>query len=279
MEDLRPVLTTYAYNITGSFEDALDIVQDVYVKFMEADERLITNVPAYLKRMVINTAINFKKRQERLLRDYPGEWLPEPVSEIGADTAINRREILSYSLMVLLERLNPQQRTVFILREAFDYDHSEIADLLGVTEENSRQLLSRARKLIKQPSPATRSRTSSAFLQRYIETLERVDAAQLLDLLTEQTVVIADGGGKASASLNPVRGRDNSCAYLSGIYRKFYHDKPLDYGTVNHQPALFLYDNGILTTCQIFTLDDTGKIAEVFIVRNPDKLKHLQKIC
>src|SRR5688572_17644493 len=126
MESIRPLLTTYAYNILGSLDEAKDVVQDAYLKFMQLDRQDIEDQKAYLVRMVINLSINQKKRQRRIVADYPGEWLPEPVATEKADTGILRKEVLSYSLMVLLEKLNPRQRAVFILNEAFDYDHEEI---------------------------------------------------------------------------------------------------------------------------------------------------------
>ena len=118
MESLRPLLTTYAYNITGTYEDAKDIVQDAYLKFMTLDTSGMEDKKAYLTRMVINLAINYKNRQKKLLAQYPGEWLPEPVATEFADSNMNRKEVLSYSIMVLLEKLNAKQRAVFILKEA-----------------------------------------------------------------------------------------------------------------------------------------------------------------
>src|SRR5687767_15955575 len=116
MESLRPLLTTYAYNITGTYEDAKDIVQDAYIKFMNTDSEGIENKKAYLIRMVINLSINFKNRQKKLIAQYPGQWLPEPIATDQLDDIIDRNEILSYSLMVLLDKLNARQRAVFLLK-------------------------------------------------------------------------------------------------------------------------------------------------------------------
>ena len=103
MESLRPLLTTYAYNIIGTYEDARDIVQDAYLKFMSVEEGKIENEKAYLVRMVINVAINFKNRQKKMAAQYPGPWLPEPIATEDADLNIARKDVLSYSLMVLLK--------------------------------------------------------------------------------------------------------------------------------------------------------------------------------
>src|SRR5690349_10733642 len=134
MDPLQQQLTHYAYNITGSYEDARDVVQDVFLEVMNRPEEKIENKKAYLTRSVINRAINWKNRQKKFVSEYPGTWLPEPVATEKADTNLEQKDILSYSLMVLLEKLNAQQRAVFILKEAFDYNHEEIASLLDITE-------------------------------------------------------------------------------------------------------------------------------------------------
>src|SRR4051812_38294828 len=109
MEDIRKLLTTYAYNILGSYEDAQDIVQDAYLKFYNLeDNSSIDNKKSYLVRTVINLSINLKKRKNKLLPTYPGEYLPEPLATENADTNVVRQDILSYSLMVLLDKLNPK---------------------------------------------------------------------------------------------------------------------------------------------------------------------------
>lgn len=276
MEALRPLLTTYAYNILGSFDDAKDVVQDAYLKFIELDQSQIDNKEGYLKRMVINIAINQKKRLNKLVREYPGEWLPEPVSNEGSDSSILKKEILSYSLMVLMEKLNPKQRAVFILKEAFDYDHSEIGELIGMTEENSRQMLSRAKKQVRNATPSYQANPSKAFMEKYLQVLQRADTEGLKDLLGEEIKVISDGGGKVSASVNPIIGKSNSLAMLQGIYRKFYLGRTVEYRVMNHQPALFYYDERSLISCMIFSISGDS-IESVYIVRNPEKLKNLEK--
>lgn len=275
IEHLRPALTAYAYNILGTIDEAKDIVQDAFLKFMYLRETSVINPKAYLIRTVINLAINQKKRQKKLVSEYYGQWLPEPVSADNADTVINSKEVLSYSLMVLLEKLNALQRAVFILKEAFDYEHSEIAEAVGISEAYSRQLLSRAKKQVRVPAPVDRNRQEST-VHKYLEVIRRGDAKQLEHLLKEDIMVISDGGGKVSAGKNPVCGKKDAKAMLLGIYKKFYQQLPVKYGTVNHQPALFYSENGKISSCQIISIDK-GMISDVFIVRNPDKLKLLQK--
>src|SRR6185312_8677142 len=228
MEDLRKLLTTYAYNILGSYEDAKDMVQDAYLKFSKIDNENIENKKAYLVRTVINLSINLKKRQKKLIEQYHGEWLPEPVATEKADTTIIRKNILSYSLMVLLEKLNAKQRAVFILKEAFDYDHEEIADVLRITKENSRKIFSRAKQELKDSKIDDSTFISKDRLEKYIEVIYNADTKQLENLLQIDISVIADGGGKASALLRPVYGRPLAAKILVGMYQKFYN-KPDTY--------------------------------------------------
>lgn len=277
METLRPLLITYAYNISGSLEDAKDVVQDAFLQFMQVDGDQIRDKKAYLVRMVINLAINQKNRQQKLRAAYPGEWLPEPVSHESADGAIHKKEVLSYSLMVLLEKLDPRQRAVFILKEAFDYEHTEIAEVLGITAEYSRKILSRSKKQLEAGISVQERSIDPAYLNQYLDIVQHADAKRLEQFLSEDITVVSDGGGKASASLNPIHGKQSVMAMLLGLHQKFYTDAHIEEAVVNHQPALFYFSEaGKLVNCQVFTFEN-GRITQVFFIRNPDKLQSLQK--
>jgi RNA polymerase sigma factor (sigma-70 family) len=278
MDSLRPLLTTYAYNILGSFQDAEDIVQDAFLRFMKlgAGKDKISDEKAYLVRMVINLSINLKKRKGKLIDNYPGEWLPEPVDTENAETIISRKEVLSYSLMVLMEKLNPKQRAVFILKEAFDYDHEEIAGALSISVENSRKLLSRAKEIVHRDPHAKINEPDPGYLQRYMGFLSSGDTEGLEKLLKEDITVVSDGGGKAVAFINPIHGRSSVLALLLGLQKKFYLQVQLEKGEINHQPAFFYYQEGKLVSCQIFDIQD-GIIRDIFFIRNPDKLRVIEK--
>lgn len=274
MNEFRPLLTTYAYNILGSMDEAKDIVQDAFVNLMKQDGSRIENTKSYLVRTVINLSINRKKRQKKMQASYPGEWLPEPVASERADRDVVQKDILSYSLMVLLERLNPRQRAVFILREAFDYDHDEIAGVLGISADNSRQILSRAKSLLQIASPVE-ERVPADYLDKYVEVISKGDTERLEKLLTEDITIVSDGGGKAVAFRKPVSGRTPVMSVLFGIQKKYYAKARVVRKWVNHEPALFYYHNEQLVTCQIFSFQD-GRLANVFFIRNPEKLKYLE---
>ncbi len=271
MDELRPLLTTYAYNILGSREEAKDIVQDAFVNFMRVDADRIENKKAYLVRTVINLSITRKKRQEKILSGYPGEWLPEPIATENADTGILQKEVLSYSLMVLLERLNPRQRAVFILKEAFDYEHEEIAAVLSISADNSRKILSRAKAQLQMENAVEEKAVPADYLDKYMEVISKGDTGKLEKLLAEEITVISDGGGKASAFRKPVKGRRSVMALLLGIYEKFYKHIRIEKTSINHEPALIYYHGDQMINCQIFSIKN-GSLEHIFFIRNPDKL-------
>ena len=146
-EDYQAKLFPYAYNILGSINDAQDVVQDVIVNHIESNRDNITNTSAYLIKSVINKSINLKKRSKKM--DGQTTWLPEPIATESPDKNINSQEIISYAMLVLLEYLDPRERGVFILKQAFDYSHQEIAEVFSISIENSRQLLIRAKNTLK----------------------------------------------------------------------------------------------------------------------------------
>ena len=270
MEELRHSLILYAYNILGSYEEAKDVVQDVYLKMTQINQDSIRDKKLYMIRMAINLAIDQNRKQQKRRADYPGQWLPEPVATENPESSMFRREILSYSLMVLLEKLDPKQRAVFILKEAFDYDHEEIANVLGITVENSRKILSRARNDLKVSATPDR-KVQQDLVQQYITVLEHGDVKALEKLLTEEITVVSDGGGKVPAFTNVVEGIKSVAALLQGLFKKGYSQAHTELRWLNHQPALFYYHEGQLFTVQIFSVADR-QFDHIFYIRNPDKM-------
>lgn len=276
MHALKPLLLTYAYNILGSLADAEDVVQDAYLKFSQVEQSSIDNPEAYLKRMVINLSLNSKRNQRKKRLSYPGEWLPEPIATEQADGRLINKDVLSYSLMVLLEKLSPRQRAVFILKEAFDYEHEQIADVLNISPEYSRKILQRAKAQLKEDHTVQEAATDLLSVQKFLAVIQLGDTEALEQLLHEDIGVIADGGGKASAALKPILGRHGAVQMLAGLYRRFFGGLEITNSTVNHQPALLIYAAGQLVVCQVFSISN-GIIDQVYLLRNPDKLQVLEK--
>jgi len=280
IETYRPLLETYAYNILGSYEDAKDVVQDVWLKQLEKPVEDMENPRAYLVRSVINHAINVKKRQHKFRKDYPGNWLPEPIATDRADIFLERREILSYSLMVLMERFTPKERGVFILKEAYNYSHKEIAETLDISIDNSRQLYRRGKDKLREEEVFTEKDTQNPEqLEQLLFAIQNGEMADLEVLLHKDISITSDGGGKVSAALNVVSGTKSASKFLFGIFRKFYENVPevtIAISEVNNRPALFYsYENKVVN-CMFLDMKE-GKIANVYFVRNPEKLKNLRK--
>ncbi|MGH2624769.1 MAG: sigma-70 family RNA polymerase sigma factor, partial [Sphingobacterium sp.] len=187
-------LFPYAYNILGSVDDAMDAIQEVITKYLVNTNQEIENELGYLIKGVINQSINIKKRNQKKVDDKI--WLPEPIAPESSDANINREEIISYSMLVMLEKLNPKERAVFILKEAFDYSHEEIAKALTFSIQNSRKILSRAKKTLANTNLAIKPSTAPdpLFLQRYISLIKEGNVQELEKTLSHDMMVKTDGG-------------------------------------------------------------------------------------
>ncbi|GGF29598.1 sigma-70 family RNA polymerase sigma factor [Echinicola rosea] len=277
MEQYRPLLFTYAYNILGTAMDAEDVVQDVFEKFLTLEKGLVQNEKSYLVRMVVNRAIDQKKKLNQTIASYPHEWLPEPIITDTAVPEPSQEHILHYSMMLLLERLEVRQRAVFLLKEVFGYSHRNISKTLGITPEVSRQSLSRARKRLQDAPPIQPSHSDESRLKEYLSAIQNADAERLEQLLVKDISLASDGGGKVPAGTKTLYGKERVMAMLQGLYKKFYQDITIQQTTINHTPALlYISPIGKVINCQVFVFDN-HQIARIFFIRNPDKLIFLQK--
>ena len=275
--DYQDLLFPYAYNILGSAEDARDAIQDVLANYYASPREGIANEKAYLVKSVINRAIN--KKQRRKLVPQPEEWLPEPVATESADANLYLKDILSYSLLVLLEKLNARERAVFILRESFDYDHKEIADILSITEENARKLLSRAKTRLFKPGEAPRNPVhdahTTALLQNYIDAIRNRNIPRLEALLAEDIAFFADGGSKINVLRKVCTGAGAVAELLTLAYQKYQVNATMKPAVINHQPAFLFYNEKHLTSCVVFDISG-DRILRINAVVDPEKLKNLK---
>lgn len=262
----------YAYNILGNIADSQDVIQDVLININQKEQGSIANGDAYLIRSVINRAINLKKKRdkERILR----LSLPEPIITNQGEAKIDIDEILNYSMLVLLDALNTKERAVFLLKEAFDYDHAEISEVLGITQDNSRQLLSRAKRKLKgnKPTVMRSSSRNREYLEKYIEAIRSGDTMTLERMLSKEVRVLADGGTKVNVVAQLTWGIGESLKLIIDVYEFYQRDFRIVIDQINHQPALLFYEDDRLMNCQIFEIDDNGKIGNIFSVVDPDKL-------
>lgn len=275
MDDLNTLnkkLFPYAYNILGNIDDCQDVIQDVLIKFNEKEVSSISNQNAYLIKSVINQAINLKKKNDRERQQKI--VLPEPIVTNQGESKIELDEILNYSMFVLLDTLNTKERAVFLLKEAFDYEHDEIAEILEISVENSRQILTRAKKKLKlrKPEIATSSTKDRKYLEKYVSAIRKGDVKTLEQMLSDEVLVLADAGNKLQVIAELTSGIDNTIKLMTYVYENHQKDLEIKIEEINHQSALLFYRGTTLINCQIFELNPYGKITSIFSVVDPEKL-------
>lgn len=303
-----------AYRMLGSAMDAEDVVQDAFLRWSGADHAGITSPGAWLARTVTNLCLDLltsaRVRRER----YVGPWLPEPVltegGPLGPDDQAQQRDSVSLAMLALLERLNPTERAAFVLREAFGYDHASIADILGCSTVNARQLHSRARRRLEQEhprTPATSTNTTSTdttrtdatstdatrtattgpaelrrLVERFLAAAREGDLAELESMLAADVVSWSDGGGRVSAARHPVVGATKVGRLFMGLARKAGADARTEVRDINGEPALVVTLPGQageaapdqLVVIALEVAD--GRVTGVRAVVNPDKLRYLR---
>lgn len=275
-KDYQHILFPYAYNILGSVEDAKDAVQDVLYKYLAAHKD-VEDEKNYLIKSVVNQSINIRNKKKRL--QYGDMWLPEPVDTEQADTDTNLKEIASYSMLILLEQLNPKERAAFILKEAFEYSHQEISEVLDATVENSRKLLSRAKTKLEPLQHTTHTSTNKTMepgtLDKFVHAIRDRDTKTLEQLLTEDIAFYADGGKTVHVAAKICTGLQAVMDLLIFVYHKYDTGLTLQATEINHQPALLYKDGDKLIGVQIFGISaDTGKIFQISNMLDPEKLKN-----
>ncbi|MFD0695437.1 RNA polymerase sigma factor SigJ [Paenibacillus sp. GCM10027628] len=284
MEELydqyKSLLFTLAYQLTGSAADAEDAVQDVFVKACDVHPERLEEPKAYLCKMVTNHCLNQLKSARKRREMYVGPWLPEPIRTPEADTletTVVRRDLLSYAMLVLLERLTPTERMVFVLREALGFDYPEIAELLDKRETNCRMLMSRARSKmgISEEEPVAAEAIELEWVSRFLASLEQGNVDHVLCLLSEDVMLVSDGGGKVLAFTRPIQTRDQVARILAGAFEGI---KPYYQGSLQSESAPLNGETGIVlrsgdeTVAAIFLQHRHGKLARIYFIRNPDKL-------
>ncbi|MEW2249710.1 RNA polymerase sigma-70 factor [Streptomyces sp. NPDC006975] len=281
-ETLRPRLFGLAYRMLGSAEEAEDIVQDAYLRLSGADRAGIAHLGAWLAKVVTNLCLNRLTSARARRESYVGTWLPEPVATsdgaLGPLESAEQRDAVSVAMLVLLERLTPTERAVYVLREAFGYGHREIAEVLDLGEANCRQLHRRALKRLEaaesrfEPAPERQRELVASFLAAAREG----DLASLEKLLADDVVWWSDGGGKVSAALRPIHGREKVLRFLVGATQKYAAELSLTQEEINGAGAVLLWAGGTLIGVTAFEYRD-GLIASARIVMNPDKLDFVRR--
>jgi RNA polymerase sigma-70 factor (ECF subfamily) len=276
----RERLFAIAYRMLGSVTEAEDVVQEAFARYTRADRSNIVTPQAFLTTMTTRLAIDRFRLARSRREAYIGPWLPEPLLEETTSVAEQAElsETVSMAFLVLLEALNPVERAIFLLHEAFNYDYREIAAMVDRSPDNCRQIAHRARKHVEarrprfEPSRAKRDELA----RRFFAACDEGDVEGLLELLTEDVVMYADGGGKAPAIRKPLDGAERVARALiafAGLAKRL--DTRMEPAIVNGQPgARYLAEDGLLLNVVALDITDDG-IRAVRSVVNPDKLGHL----
>ena len=284
LEELRPGAFAVAYRMLGSVNEAEDMVQEALLRLhlRLRDGERIESPPAYLATVVTRLCIDHLRSARVQRESYVGEWLPEPlVDDLRSDPADHAEvaDSLSLAFLVLLESLTPEQRAAFLLREVFAYPYEKIAAIIGTTEDNTRQLVSRARKHVDAGRPrfeASQERRQQ-LARSFLTALEDGDVQALEELLADDVVVRADGGGRVRAITRPVYGRTRVARLLVRVMRAAERigGCSLNQTQVNGQPGVIRSNAaGKLTAVLVLDIAD-GHIQAVRAIVNPDKLRHV----
>jgi RNA polymerase sigma-70 factor (TIGR02957 family) len=282
-DELRPSAFAIAYRMLGSVSEAEDVVQEGLLRLHRARERgeRIESPPAYLSTVVSRLSLDHLRSAKVRRETYVGEWLPEPLVASADDDPARKAEMadsLSLAFLVLLESLSPEQRAAFLLREVFDEPYDRIAEIVETSEQNARQLATRARRHVEERRPrfeASREQREE-LATRFFAAAEEGDLEGLEELLAHDVVLHGDGGGKAPALTRAIHGRVKVARTLrAGLRAVTRFGLTSRREEVNGQPgALFFDREGRLVSVMILDVAN-GQIQGVSSIVNPDKLRHL----
>jgi RNA polymerase sigma-70 factor (ECF subfamily) len=273
----RPRLFGLAYRMLGSRADAEDIVQDVYLRWHQADRSAIENPEAWLVTAATRLSIDRLRRLKTEREAYVGPWLPEPIVTPSPppDQHLELAEDLSVAFLTLLERLAPDERAAFLLHEVFDVGYDGIAAVLDRSEAACRQVVHRARERVRgdrKRFEATESE-KAAMLHKFMTAMEARDEAALLRLFAPDATWTADGGGKSAAGLHPIIGADRITRLTINLRERFWAPgRTMRISTVNGETGLCLLDGDRLIAVMSIATDGEH-IHRVYAVVNPDKLQ------
>jgi RNA polymerase sigma-70 factor (ECF subfamily) len=290
-EPHRRRLLGLAYRMLSSMAEAEDAVQEAYLRWHDTDRESVEEPRAFLMTTTTRICLDVLKSARVRREEYVGPWLPDPVTDtasLAPDAQTELAEDLSVALLLALDRLSPLERAAFLLHDVFDYSFTQIAEALSRSEAACRQLASRARTRVRdaRPKGLTPARgPSSAIDPRHAELVSAFiaasrsgDIAALTRMLASDARVVTDGGGKVPAALNIIDGADRVAAFLVGVVRKGWAaDWSLRIQVINGLPGLLISSPAGLVQTNAFEFDKDA-IKAIYVVRNPDKLRHLQPV-
>lgn len=281
----KPLLFSLAYRMLGSWMDAEDIVQEVFLTINKGVPKDVQNIRAYLCKSVTNRCIDRLRSAAYQREVYTGPWLPEPlvIDDMATDPLdiYLQKESITTAYLLLLQQMSWVERTVFLLREVLQFEYEEIAEIVGKSSINCRQIFHRAKQgldknalEVKQEKTLDVQKHTKSIIERFVNLLTSGDLEGIKKLLVSEATLISDGGGKVKAALRPIYGSHRICMFLEGILKKVPEGFSLKITDVNGVPGIVSYVNG--QTFNVISFHLTGnQIDAIYIVANPDKLGHV----
>ncbi len=273
-DPLRPRLIRIAYRMLGSVADAEDVVQEAFLRWLDADRGAVREPEAYLRRVVTRLCLDHLKSARHRRETYIGPWLPEPVVE----TAEEEVDDVTLPLMMALERLSPLERAAFLLHDVFGVSFEEIAETIGREPAACRQLASRARTHVRAARPRFQmpKERGLEIAAAFFAATRSGDMQKLQSLLAADATIYSDGGGKKPAARRPVVGVDSVMRLHASLAHLFAKEasRMVRYGIINGLPGFITIEPDDTLQTTALQIED-GKIVAIYIMRNPDKLRHL----
>jgi RNA polymerase sigma-70 factor, ECF subfamily len=270
----RPLLLAIAYRMLGRVGDAEDLVQETWIRW-QLTETTVTRPKAFLSSIIIRLCIDRLRASRRERERYIGVWLPEPLlTDNHSSDRLELAESLSFAFLILLECLSPTERAVFLMREVFDYDYSEIAKIVGKTIPNCRQIFCRARQhLVSRKSSIEPSlEQKQEIIERFLTSWNQGDLNKLIALMAEDVTLWSDGGGRVTAALQPLYGSQKVARFLVAIQRSRLTPQFISQlAQINYQPGILNLVGGKTQSTFCFEFSNRS-IQNIFAVVNPDKL-------
>lgn len=276
----RPLLFSMGYKFLGSITDTEDLLQDVFLMWYAVDVEAIEQPKSYLCRMVVNASYQKLKILKVTRPMYSGPWLPEPDVIFQDDPAfqLDRPKELSMGMLFLLEKLTPGERTVYLLREIFDWEYLAIGEIVKKSDAACRQLLHRAKEKLQSGPPKYKAgdKEVTQLTQAFLMGTQEGNLQPLLDLLEEKVHLYSDGGGKVSAATKPLHGKERCAKFILGIANLVPENVAYRLAKINGELGIIAYQGSQPYSAMVFQWANGG-INRIFIIRNPDKLQHLVK--
>ncbi len=275
----RNLLFTAAYELLGSAADAEDVLQETWLRWVDVDLDTVRDQRAYLVRIATRQALGRLRTLGRRKESYVGPWLPEPLlttPDVAEDVAL--ADSVSMAMLLVLETLTPTERAVFLLREVFELEYDEIADAVDKSPAAVRQIAHRARSHVaaRRPRGVVSSAEAKDALGAFQRAIETGDLQSLVDVLAPDVVMLSDGGGVKQALQRPISGANRVARLLGLGLPRIVGEVTVEPVQINGGPALIIRIDGEIDNVVAVRIDD-GLVTGLYIVRNPEKLSHVER--